>query len=76
MIARLQAWLAVAGAAVAAIIAAWLKGRSQGRADAKARQDADYRETRERMDAVSTDDLDDAAVADRLRQHVKRPGGL
>lgn len=69
-------WLIGALAALAGVIGAWLKGRSQGRADAKARQDADYRETRERMDAVSTDDLDDAAVADRLRQHVKRPGGL
>ena len=69
-------WLIGALAALAGVIGAWLKGRSQGRADAKARQDADYRKTRERMDAVSTDGLDDAAVADRLRQHVKRPGGL
>lgn len=69
-------WLIGALAALAGVIAAWLKGRSQGRADARAKQDADYRKSRERIDAVSTDDLDDAAVADRLRQHVKRPGGL
>ena len=72
MIARLQAWLAVAGAAVAAIIAAWLKGRSQGRADAKARQDADYRKTRERIDHAGNDahSIDDGELDRRLHDHA------
>lgn len=65
-------WLIGALAALAGVIGAWLNGRSQGRADAKARQDADYRKTRERMDAVSTDGLSDDDVAERLRDHAKR----
>ena len=67
-------WLIAALGAVAAVIAAWLRGRGQGRADAKSRQNADYRETRERIDHAGTniDGLSDDAVADRLRDHAER----
>ncbi|GEK68183.1 hypothetical protein PDE01_17030 [Paracoccus denitrificans] len=69
----MTAWLLTILGAIAAAVAAWLKGRSRGRADAQAREDAAYRETRRRMDDVSTDDLDDASVIDRLRQHAGKP---
>ena len=49
---RIQAWLAGLGVALAAIGAAWLRERSQGRSDARAQQDKAYRETRERIDAA------------------------
>ena len=66
-------WLIGALAALAGVIAAWLKGRSQGRADARAKQDADYVDTRRRMDNVpGTDGLDDDSVDRRLRDHAKR----
>ena len=68
----MTAWLIGALAALAGVIGAWLRGRSQGRADARAKQDADYRETRERMDAVSTDGLSDDDVRRRLRGHAER----
>ena len=68
----MTAWLIGALAALAGVIGAWLRGRSQGRADARAKQDADYRETRERMGAVSTDGLSDDDVARRLRGHAER----
>lgn len=45
----MTAWLIGALVALAGVIGAWLKGRSQGRADAKARQDADAIETVERI---------------------------
>ncbi|WP_313352376.1 hypothetical protein, partial [Paracoccus sp. (in: a-proteobacteria)] len=41
--------------AIGAAVAAWLKGRLRGRADAQAKQDAAYRETRERIDAAGND---------------------
>lgn len=67
-------WLIGALAALAGVIGAWLKGRSQGRADAKARQDADYRDTRERVDHAGNDvdGASDDDVARRLRDHAKR----
>ena len=68
----MTAWLIGALVALAGVIGAWLKGRGQGRADARAKQDADYRETRERMDAVSTDGLSDDDVVRRLRDHAQR----
>ena len=45
----MTAWLIVALVALAGVIGSWLKGRAQGRADAKARQDADAIETVERI---------------------------
>lgn len=72
MIARLQAWFAALGVALVAIGAAWLRGRSQGAADAQARQDAAYRETRERMDDAGkdADGLSAAELRERLRKHA------
>ena len=70
----MTAWLIGALAALAGVIGAWLKGRSQGRADAKARQDADYRKTRRRMDDAGNDadGASDDDVRRRLRGHAER----
>ena len=46
MIARLQAWLAAIGLALALALGAWLKGRSAARSEAQAREDEEYRKTR------------------------------
>ena len=72
MIGRIQAWLAGLGVALAAIGAAWLRGRSQGRADGQTQHDKAYRETRERIDAVETSDLDGDTVDERLRKHADK----
>jgi hypothetical protein len=74
MIARIKGWLAAIGLALVSVLGAWLKGRSRGRADAQAREDAAYRETRERIDHAGND-VDSASDADvdrRLRDHAKR----
>lgn len=65
-------WLIGALAALAGVIGAWLKGRSQGRADARAKQDADYRKSRERIDHAGkdVDSLSDADIRERLRKHA------
>ena len=65
-------WLIGALAALAGVIAALLKGRSQGRADARAKQDADYRKSRERIDHAGkdVDSLSDADIRERLRKHA------
>lgn len=78
MFGKLQAWLAALGVALLGIGAAWLRGRSQGNADAAARDDKAYRETRERIDNATNDNdgLSDGAVRDRLREHAKRAGDL
>ena len=76
MIARLQAWLAAIGLALALAMGAWLKGRSAARAEAQAREDEVYRKTRGRIDAINTDGLSDDDVTDRLRDHAKRPRDL
>ncbi|MTH33073.1 hypothetical protein GL279_00475 [Paracoccus limosus] len=71
MLARIQAWLAALGVALAAVLGAWLRGRSQGKADAQARQDKAYRETRGKIDAVEDHGkLSDADVRERLRKHA------
>ena len=71
MISRIQAWLAALGIAIAAILGAWIRGLSQGKADAQARQDAAYRETREKIDAVEDPGkLSDADIRERLRKHA------
>lgn len=74
MLGRIQAWLAALGVALAAIGAAWLRGRSQGKADARARQDQAYRETTERIhDATEANrDLSDDDVDRKLRDHASR----
>ena len=45
----MTAWLIGIAAALAGVIGAWLRGRSQGRRDAKARQDSDTIKTVERI---------------------------
>ena len=45
----MTAWLIGIAAALAGVIGAWLRGRSQGRTDAKSRQDADTIKTVERI---------------------------
>lgn len=45
----MTAWLIGVLIAIGGAVAAWLKGRSQGRADAQARQDADTVKTVERI---------------------------
>ena len=71
MLARIQAWLAALGIALAAILGAWLRGRSAGKADAQARQDKAYRDTREKIDAVEDPGkLSDADVREQLRKHA------
>lgn len=72
MIARLQAWLAALGLALALALGAWLKGRARGRHEAQAREDQDYRRTRERIDHAATDDLSDDAVRERLQRHARK----
>ncbi|GEK70053.1 hypothetical protein PDE01_35730 [Paracoccus denitrificans] len=70
----MTAWLLTILGAIAAAAAAFLRGRSRGRADAQAREDAAYRETRERIDHAGND-VDSASDADvdrRLRDHAKR----
>lgn len=77
MLGRIQAWLAALGVALAAIAAAWFKGRSQGNADAKARQDAADNDAYRRMNDAGTDAyrIDANAVDDRLRKHTTKPHG-
>lgn len=71
MIGKIKGWLAALGVALAAILGAWLRGRSAGKADAQARQDAAYRETRGKIDAVEDPGkLSDADVRERLRKHA------
>ena len=72
MFARFKAWLAALVVALVAITAAWLRGRGQGRADTKARQDKAYRDTIER--AKDADLSRGYADADRrwLRDRGKR----
>ena len=70
----MTAWLIGALVALAGVIGAWLKGRSQGRADAQAREDRAYRNTRDRIDHAGNDvdGASDDDVARRLRDHAKR----
>lgn len=55
------------------LIAAWLTGRRAGRAEAQVAQDRSHIDTRRRMDDATEDvgRLDDAAVAERLRDHAR-----
>ena len=77
MLGRIQAWLAALGVALAAIAATWLKGRSQGKADVKAQQDAADNDAYRRMNDAGTDAyrIDADAVDDRLRKHTTKPHG-
>ena len=77
MIGRIKAWLAALGVALAAIAAAWFKGRAQGNADTKAWQDAADNDAYRRMNDAGTDAyrIDADAVDDRLRKHTTKPHG-
>lgn len=71
MIGKIKGWIAALGVALAAILGAWLRGRSAGRVDAQARQDKAYRDTREKIDAVEdTGRLSDADVRERSRKRA------
>lgn len=69
---KLKGWLAALGAALAVILAAFVKGRAAGKADAQAKQDAAYRETVERVKDADVSRGDDAADRDWLHQRGKR----
>ena len=71
VIGKIQAWLAALGVALAAILGAWRRGRSAGKADAQGRQDKAYRDTREKIDAVEDPiGVSDAELRERLRKHA------
>ena len=74
MLARLKGWLAALGAALAVILAAFVKGRAAGKADAQAKRDAAYRDTTERVSDAGKDawTADGDAVRDRLREHTRK----
>ena len=68
----MTAWLIGALAALAGVIGAWLKGRSQGRADARAKQDREDNDAYRRMNDAGND-VDGASDADvdrRLHDHA------
>lgn len=73
----MSGWLVAAltgvglGAVIALIIAAWRAGRKSGRNAELDRINRAYIDARGRMDNVSTDDLDDDAVLERLRARAK-----
>ena len=68
---RIKLYLAVAGAFVVALFAAYLRGRSdKGEAVERERLE-DYVETRKRMDEVDTGD-DPAVLRDWLRERGKQ----
>lgn len=54
MIARVKIWLGVLGFFVVALWASWFKGVKSAENKAKAKELDDYKDTRERMDEVST----------------------
>ena len=65
-------YIIAAGGALLAFLGAYFKGRGDGKAKEKAKRDAAYRKTRERMD--DADDLGDdpGAAARWLRERGKR----
>ncbi len=68
---RIKLYLAAAGAFVVALLAAYLRGRSdKGEAVERERLE-DYVETRKRMDEVDTDD-DPDVLRDWLRERGKQ----
>jgi hypothetical protein len=68
---RIKLYLAAAGAFIVALLAAYLRGRSdKGEAVERERLE-DYVETRKRMDEVDTDD-DPTVLRDWLRERGKQ----
>lgn len=66
LLAAIWPYLAGAGAALAALLTAYLSGRSRARKDAEAKADREYRQTRERID-----DAEIAADPDAARRWLR-----
>jgi hypothetical protein len=71
MLGRIKLWLAVAGAFVLALGAAYWRGRSAADAAAERERLEDYVETRKRMDEVDAGD-DPGVLRDWLRERGQR----
>ena len=71
MLGRIKLWLAVAGAFVLALGAAYWRGRSTEAAAAERERLDDYVETRKRMDKIDTGD-DPAVLRDWLKDRANR----
>ena len=72
MIARLKGWLAAAGAVLALILGAFLRGRAAGKSAARAAEDAAYRKTIERTKDADVSRGDADADREWLRQRGQR----
>ena len=68
----MTAWLIGALVALAGIAGAWLKGRASGKADAKAKQDAAFKDTVERAKDADLSSGDADADREWLRKRGKR----
>ena len=71
MIERIKGWLAGIGLALAAILAAFLRGRSEGVSREKAKQDRNTIETVERIDEAKRN-ADGADWRERLRRSKRK----
>lgn len=67
--------LELIGVALASIVGAFFYGRSKGKAKEKEKQNAEYIETRKRMDEIHVGD-DPAVARDWLRERGKSGGNL
>jgi hypothetical protein len=66
MMLRLKIWLAAVGAVIVAVLAAFYRGKAEGKTDAIIEEQDDYIETRKRMDAAANEKrLRDDADLDR-----------
>ena len=66
-------WIAGAAVVVVGMVSMWFGGRKSAKSDAKIKEAAAYRETRERMDNAENDIADDpAALRDWLRERGKQ----
>lgn len=65
--ARIQAWLAAAGAVLVAIGAAWLSGRRSGGEAVRQRQLEDTVNAQQQMDRAGADYRGDGGASKRLR---------
>lgn len=61
MLTRIKIWLGMAGVLVVALWASWFKGVKNAENKAKSKELTSYKDTRERMDEVSTPDNADSA---------------
>lgn len=67
--------LELLGVALAAVIGAFFYGKRKGKHDEKQKQNAEYIETRKRMDAVDVDG-DDGVLREWLHERSKSGGNL